>query len=344
MAEKAQKSIVYSFILVSSILFSLYNKIENIPIYMDEIFHLNQTVSYYNNKFKSWNNKLTTFPGTFFIVSMFFKLLNLFNIEISEHNAINIARLFIVIISIFSFILLSFFKKKNNIEQDLKYKLQLIICLFPINFFYNFLYYTDALSIFSLILFFYFNLYANKNYILRFLSGVLCISIRQNNIIWVNFFSLKDVLNLIGNLFEGYGGIKILFNNIYSTLVENLDIFIIDVLFIGFLIKNDFSVVLGDKSHHSMVIHLAQINHLLIFGLIFFPMFNYKVLRNPSKILNTKKKVLRFFLIFCILSCIIFQLNKFSYVHDFILSDNRHYIFYYFRKIYLMLDIHYSYI
>ena len=342
MAGKAQKSIVYSFILVSSIIFSLYNKIENIPIYMDEIFHLNQTISYYNNKFKSWNNKLTTFPGTFFIVSMFFKLLNLFNIEINENNAINIARLFIVIISIFSFILLSFFKKKNNIEQDLKYKLQLIICLFPINFFYNFLYYTDALSIFSLILFFYFNLYANKNYILRFLSGLLCISIRQNNIIWVNFFSLKDVLNLIGNLFEGYGGIKILFNNIYSTLVENLDIFIIDVLFIGFLIKNDFSVVLGDKSHHSMVIHLAQINHLLIFGLIFFPMLNYKVLRNPSKILNTKKKVLRFFLIFCILSCIIFQLNKFSYVHDFILSDNRHYIFYYFRKIYLKDNVRYS--
>lgn len=342
MAEKAQNSIVYSFILVSAILFSLYNKIENIPIYMDEIFHLDQTISYYNNKFKSWNNKLTTFPGTFFIVSVFFKLLNFFHIEITEDNSIILARLFIVIISIISFMLLSLFKKKNNIEQDLKYKLQIIICLFPINFFYNYLYYTDAISIFSLILFFYFNLYANKNYLLRFLSGLLCISIRQNNIIWVNFFSLKDVLNLIGNLFGGYGDVKILFNNIISTLVENLDIFIIDILFIGFLIKNDFSVVLGDKSHHSMVMHLAQINHLLIFGLIFFPMFNYKVFRNMTKILNTKKKALRFILIFCILSCIIFQLNKFSYVHDFILSDNRHYIFYYFKKIYLKDNFRYS--
>ena len=132
MAEKAQNSILYAFILFSSILYSLYNKIENIPIYMDEIFHLDQTISYYNNKFKSWNNKLTTFPGTFFIASMFFKLINLFKIEINENNSIKIARLFIVIISIFSFILLSFFKKKNNIEQDLKYKLQLIICLFRI--------------------------------------------------------------------------------------------------------------------------------------------------------------------------------------------------------------------
>ena len=152
MAEKAQNSIVYSFILVSAILFSLYNKIENIPIYMDEIFHLDQTISYYNNKFKSWNNKLTTFPGTFFIVSVFFKLLNFFHIEITEDNSIILARLFIVIISIISFMLLSLFKKKNNIEQDLKYKLQIIICLFPINFFYNYLYYTDAISIFSLYL------------------------------------------------------------------------------------------------------------------------------------------------------------------------------------------------
>ena len=342
MAEKVENSLLYSFILVSSILFSLYNKIENIPIYMDEQFHLDQTLSYYNNKFDSWNNKLTTFPGTFFLVSIFFKIFNFFNIQITEKNSIKIARLFIVIISIFSFIILSFFRKKNNIEQDLKYKFQLIICLFPINFFYNFLYYTDAFSIFSLILFFYLNLYATKNYILRFLSGILCVSIRQNNIIWVNIFSLKDVFSLVRNIFNNYSGLKKIFNNAFSTLLENLDILIIDILFIVFLIKNNFSVVLGDKSHHSMVLHLAQINHILIFGLIFFPMLNYKTLRNVNKIFNNKKKTIRFLLIFCAVIFCVFQFNKFSYTHDFILSDNRHYIFYYFKKIYLKDNIRYA--
>ena len=335
MADKGQNSLLYSFILISSIIFSLYNNVEKIPIYMDEKFHLAQTLSYYNNKFKEWNNKLTTFPGTFFFVSFFIKLLKLFNFEINENNSIKISRLFVVIISIFSFILLSFFKKKNNVEQDLKYKFQLIIGLFPINFFYNFLYYTDTFSIFSLILFFYLNLYSSKNYFLRFLSGILCVSIRQNNIIWVNLFSLKDVINLIGNLFNNYAGIKKTFNNIFSTFLENLDIFVIDLLFIIFLVKNDLSVVLGDKSNHEMVFHLAQINHLLIFSLIFFPMFNYKTLRNVNKILNSKKKAARFLLIFCILICAVFQIDKFSYIHDFILSDNRHYIFYYFKRIYL---------
>jgi alpha-1,2-glucosyltransferase len=170
---------------------------------------------------------------------------------------------------------------------------------------------------------------------LRFLSGILCIAIRQNNIIWVNFFALRDVINLIGNLYNNYSGLKKSINNIFSTILENFDILIIDLLFIGFFIKNNFSVVLGDKSHHEMVFHLAQINHLLIFSLIFFPTLNYKSFRKVNKILNNKKKTARFLLIFCIFVIIVFQLNKFSYIHDFILSDNRHYIFYYFKKIYL---------
>ena len=335
MAEKTQNSLLYSFVCVSSIIFSLYNNVEKIPTYMDEKFHLGQTLSYFNNNYSSWNDKLTTFPGTFFFGSLYLKIFHLLNFQINDKNSIQILRLFIVIISIFSFILLSFFKKKNNIEKDLKYKFQLIICLFPINFFYNYLYYTDAFSIFSLIIFFYLNLYAPKNYILRFLSGIFCVSIRQNNIIWVNLFSLKDVINLIGNIFNNYSDLKKAFNNIISTILENFDILIIDIFFIGFLLKNNFSVVLGDKSHHEMVFHLAQINHLLIFGLFFFPMLNYKALRNVNKILNNKKKFARFLLIFAIIICCVFLLNKLSYIHDFILSDNRHYIFYYFKKIYL---------
>ena len=49
MAEKTENSLLYSFILISSILYSIYNEFEDIPIYMDEKFHLNQTLSYYNN-------------------------------------------------------------------------------------------------------------------------------------------------------------------------------------------------------------------------------------------------------------------------------------------------------
>ena len=158
MSKKSPYTLLLSFVLVSSILFNLYNNIEKIKMYMDEEFHLDQTLSYYNNQFKYWNNKLTTFPGTFLLSSVFLKLFYFFQIPINENNSIKIVRIFTIIISILSFIILGLFRKKNA-EQSLIYKLQLLIGFFQINFFYNYLFFSKSFSIFSLILFFYLNLY-----------------------------------------------------------------------------------------------------------------------------------------------------------------------------------------
>ena len=340
MSEKSPYTLLLSFVLVSSILFNLYNNIEKIKTYMDEEFHLDQTLSYYNNQFKYWNNKLTTFPGTFLLSSVFLKLFYVFQIPINENNSIKIVRIFTIIISILSFIILGLFRKKNA-ELSLIYKLQLLIGFFPINFFYNFLFYTESFSIFSLILFFYLNLYTSKNILLRFLSGILCVLIRQNNIIWINLIALNEVLSLI-QLFFNNKNFKNLFENILFTIGRNIDILIIDILFIIFIIYNNNSIVLGDKSHHSMVLHFAQINHLLIFSLLFFPSFNLKIIRNLNKLLKNGKKAVRFLLIFIIIISLVLICNKFSYTHDFILSDNRHYIFYYFKKIYLKDNLRYA--
>lgn len=341
MSDKSQYTLLLSFVLVSSILFNLYNNIEKIPKYMDEEFHLDQTISYYNNKFNYWNDKLTTFPGTFVLSSIFLKLFYLFQIPINPNTSIKIVRIFTIIISIFSFIILGLFKKKNNSDQSIIYKLQLLVGFFPINFFYNFLFYTETFSIFSLILFFYLNLYSSKNYFLKFLSGILCVLIRQNNIIWVNLIALNEVITLIQNFFNNKS-IRKLFENIISTIRRNIDILIIDILFVIFVIHNNFSIVLGDKSHHSMVMHLAQINHLLIFSLLFFPTYNLKVLKNLNKLIKNGKKAVRFILIFLVIITFVLIFNKFSYIHDFILSDNRHYIFYYFKKIYLKENLRYA--
>lgn len=42
------------------------------------------------------------------------------------------------------------------------------------------------------------------------------------------------------------------------------------VAFIGFFIWNDFSVVLGDKEHHSISLHLMQICYFSVFFCISF--------------------------------------------------------------------------
>ena len=341
MSSKYEYTLCLTYVLISAILFNIFNNIEKIEKYMDEEFHLDQTLSYYNNKYKYWNNKLTTFPGTFLISSIFLKLFYLLQIPINNNNSITIVRLFTLIISTLSFILLGLFRKKNNPDYSIINNLRLLVGFFPINFFYNFLYYTETFSIFSLILFFYLNLYTSKNYILRFLSGILCVLIRQNNIIWVNLLLLSDSISLLQNFFNNKS-LKKLLEYITSTIIKNIDILIIDLLFIIFFIYNNFSIVLGDKSHHNIVFHLAQMNHLLIFSILFFPVFNLKVLRNLNKLLKSKKKAARFILIFIVILSFVLICNSFSYVHDFILSDNRHYIFYYFKKIYLKDNLRYA--
>lgn len=323
------RALIFTIFSLSScfIFYHLNNNIKS--TYMDEYFHLDQAISFYNSNFTYWNSKLTTFPGTFFTASLFMKFVHLINDSIPLLMS---ARLFTLIISIFSFFLLGKFSSDNCSV------FRLIITLLPINYFYNYLFYTDTFSTFGLILYFYFGLKENKNFILIFITAMLSVLMRQNNIIWVNLLPLSDGMNIIVEFLKNKS-ISQFMKNLIKTFVYYLPIVIVDGLFVCFLKWNNFSVVLGDKSHHEMCLHFAQINHLLIFSLVIFPFINCKLFTLLKKEFYTKKKFITFFISFILILCLVFTFNKFSYVHDFILSDNRHYSFYYFRKIYNVLII-----
>jgi alpha-1,2-glucosyltransferase len=161
---------------------------------------------------------------------------------------------------------------------------------------------------------------------------------RQNNIIWINLFILSEVFEFVLTL-----SAHISFNSVYekikSIILKYTNIIVIDFIFIAFLYYNNFSVVLGDKSHHVLCFHLAQINHFLFFLLIFFPMVNFKIFRLLNKEFYNTNNILKLIFLFIICFLLINFFNQFSYTHDFILSDNRHYSFYYFKKIYNVWSI-----
>lgn len=163
--------------------------------------------------------------------------------------------------------------------------------------------------------------------------AVLC---RQNNIIWVNLFLLNHLMEDIINL-------KItpmqLIDRIKSAIDRYYHIIFIDVLFITFVYMNNLSMVLGDKSSHELSLHLAQFNHLLIIFLFFFPTLNLKLLKIFDRNFWKKDNLISFTLIFIIVTGIIYFFNQFSHTHDFLFADNRHYSFYYFRRIYDNLPI-----
>jgi alpha-1,2-glucosyltransferase len=124
-------------------------------------------------------------------------------------------------------------------------------------------------------------------------------------------------------------------DKVVTAIKNNFYVIILDILFIAFLVWNKFSVVLGDKTSHSMVPHLAQINHLLIFFLVFFPLLNLKAMRVLNKDFWRLDNVKNFVIILSFTSTAIYISNQYSYTHNFLLADNRHYSFYYFHKIYL---------
>lgn len=329
-----KKLVIASLITISSSIICFYlNK--NIPgNYMDEIFHIDQTIKFYESNYNYWNKKLTTFPGSFFLTSLFLKFIGLFT---KKFSFILFARIFTLIISNITILILGRFNDEANEKQkDYQYTFQLIITLIPINFFYNFIFYTDTFSTLSLVIYFYFGLKKDKNFFISLVTSIFAVLMRQNNIIWINLLPLADGLKIL-SLFLQNKNFSIFIENIINITKNYFSIIIIDLLFIGFLYWNDFSVVLGDKGHHEMCLHLAQINHFLIVGLVMFPFANIHILAVFDKKFYNKKSLFKFVSIFIIMLVCVFTFNKYSYVHEFILSDNRHYSFYYFRKIYNVL-------
>ncbi len=74
------------------------------------------------------------------------------------------------------------------------------IILFPLNYFFQFLYYTDVGSTFFCLLAYYYNLKAKHNYSLAF--GIISILFRQTNIIWIGFFFMLCILNEINKMIK----------------------------------------------------------------------------------------------------------------------------------------------
>lgn len=316
------------FILLIYLCFFLVNNAVD-EVYMDEVFHLDQTENYFYYNYKKWNSKLTTFPGTFYVTSKFLGFISVFR-NITKGNILFYSRLFTLMISMVSSFMLSKYFSSNNLFI-------FTIVLLPISFFFNFLYYTDTFSTFGLILHFYFIDRSSKIWL--FASSAFAVLVRQNNIIWINLFPLAEGIRTLeiflkDKNFNRFKEVCLMLLKRYSPIV------IIDVAFIGFLYWNNFKVVLGDHSHHDMCLHFAQFAHLAIITLGIFPYLNvlaFKVLKNDF---YRKEKIQKFILYFVgILVFLIFVSSKCSFTHDFILSDNRHYSFYYMKRIYNNLQI-----
>ena len=227
-----------------------------------------------------------------------------------------------------------------------------VLSLFPVLYFFTWMYYTDPGSTFFTLLMY--SLTLRKMHFLAALSGGIAIVFRQTNVIWLifcaglakidileNHIKSKKYVRESLNTMDDFEAVKLIIKSVFesfstfTTLIK--DIFInvfwyicILVLFMVFVYING-GIVVGDRSNHQAVFNFPQIFYFIAISAI----FSFPHMISPSKLKRFLYTVICKPLP-CIMSIIImiYLVRNFTYEHKYTLSDNRHYTFYVWSKIY----------
>lgn len=226
--------------------------------------------------------------------------------------------------------------------------------MFPTLYFFTFLYYTDPGSVFFTLFAYLMCLYGNHK--TSALLGFCGFMFRQTNIVWTVFCagnvvaeklneawktelqkkkdekissrkgSFSDVIRILRFLIEYLISLK----NLVTLTVLTWPYIILVMVFFVFVFING-GIVVGDRSSHEACLHFPQLFYFLSFTVF----FSFPHLLTPTKIrkflLSLRKHPVQYSLV-AVIS--LFLIWKFTYVHKYLLADNRHYTFYVWRKIF----------
>lgn len=268
--------------------------------YMDEIFHLNQTRRYCSGDY-SWNEKITTPPGTYILAMSAFcgreRWLNSVLWPLGFVGAIRFRRLF---------------------TQSQLTSTAVLVMYLPVLMQSSLLFYTDLCSLTTVLWALSFsNVLASA---LVFLFSVLT---RQTNIVWAAAYGVYHLFREMDPRCS-----KVMYITIVSSLLRLSPLVFLGGAFVVFFILNDYSIVLGDHSAHHPTAHFMQLYYLLVF--MCFSAAPYMLLSG-----NVLRAVRSFLcrplrsVMWCV--CITLCVYAFTMDHPYLLADNRHFTFYIWR-------------
>lgn len=119
---------------------------------------------------------------------------SLFNLDLCTVNALRFTN---ILFSIgLYFILVSLISILSRTKSTWKTQLYaLSLAWFPVGFFYNFVYYTDPGSTFFVMLSYL--LVKKKRYVFSGLTGMISMTFRQTNVIWVALFMMVTIIDTL---------------------------------------------------------------------------------------------------------------------------------------------------
>ncbi|EOA20450.1 hypothetical protein CARUB_v10000761mg [Capsella rubella] len=172
--------------------------------YMDEIFHVPQVQQYCNGNFRSWDPMITTPPGLYYIslvhvANLFPGIMLMKNTTQSQSFAeacsTSVLRstnaVFAVLCGVLVYEIISFLGP--NLSDRKATFMAVVMSLYPLHWFFTFLYYTDVASLTAVLAMYLACL--KKRYMLSALFGTLAVFFRQTNVVWMLFVACSGVID-----------------------------------------------------------------------------------------------------------------------------------------------------
>ncbi|KAI9025328.1 alpha-2-glucosyltransferase Alg10 [Phycomyces nitens] len=300
--------------------------------------------------YASWDPKLTTPPGLYIISRGLGVLSAAVGLDGCTPGALRMTNILFSLGVLF--VLDCLIGCLHPISPTVRSRYALALVWFPVLFFFNGLYYTDTGSTFFVLLSY---LLVNKGrYWAAGIAGIVSITFRQTNIVWVLFFMVLVIIQCL-NTTKNQRGHAVVYNPVYSNVTQpdvvysakslivntlsNLPMILPNILtfivalagFAVFLVWNG-GIVLGDRSNHLAGYHIPQLFYFSSFLSFFMAPWILSIDNIKRAISFTSAKQLVLYIVGLVLS--LYAVHKFTYEHPFLLSDNRHYTFYIWKNIY----------
>lgn len=344
------------FAVASVYVLKIFNEIVTEP-YMDEPFHVPQAQAYCRGEWNTWDPKLTTPPGMY-LVSVLMRKLFLFKCNLPVLRLTPMLALVALPIAVSRVI--AFHQREPPPPLLLPMADAVVLAAFPIAWFFGFLYYTEVPSL--LLVTSTVGAAMQGRHRLAALLGAMSCTFRQTNVIWVLYAyaasqlmylrfrrptpggSPQKKLHDSPALEAGPGDLIPLLASVPNILPDILGAFVPYALvlagFAAFVVWNG-GIVLGDKSNHIPTLHVPQLYYFVAFA----AMMGWPVLVAgpgglPGLLADVRRRMIgssgRTLVTIGLSAVMAVTVRLFTIHHPFLLSDNRHYTFYVWRRVYML--------
>lgn len=224
-----------------------------------------------------------------------------------------------------------------------------VLSLFPVLYFFTFLYYTDCGSVFFVLLMYL--LQQQQKHLSAAFSGMVAILFRQTNVIWIIFVAgllAADIIRKFSGVrhpsTDNVDVVKLAIEKfhhcvqhnrkeLYDRASELLRILPYGFVCIGFavFVVINGSIVVGAKQDHQAGLHFPQ----LFYFAAFLGLFSFMYILSVENIRSYLNLIYQHpFIVIAIFSAGGVIVGNFTTAHRYLLSDNRHYTFYVWARIF----------